>query len=117
MTTANLIPAAHVDVYWNDVEDAKAGGSNVLVIDRRELTGSEALKRRVATYSSSAGSHMLGWMTGSHPFERPEGLFINVWTDRGATKETMTETLEQFAKIEECEWARAMQSAFERLND
>lgn len=117
MTTGQLIPAAHADVYWNDADEALVDGASILVLDSRQIPGSELLKRRVAKYSSSAGSHVMGWMADDHPFMRPEGLFINVWVDRGCTKEAMSEVLEEFAKIEECEWARTMLAAFELLND
>ncbi len=108
MSNEKLIPAEHVDVYWNAHEDLKSGTFEILVIDRRELSGNEELQREAARYSSSAGCHMDSWLASEHPFLKPEGLFINVWTECGADREAMKSALEQFAKIQECEWARTM---------
>ncbi|MFC6792710.1 hypothetical protein ACFQE0_26020 [Methylobacterium komagatae] len=107
------IPARFAEICWNDdpTRPDRAGGSDVLVLDRRMRPD-----RRVGDpkyLSCSAGAMSAEWTTGSHALDHPAGVFASVWLCRDASPDAIRAALVQFAHVAECDWARQMLAAFD----
>lgn len=62
-------------------------------------------------YPSSLGAICSGWCEDGHPLSSPEGVFAAQILAGPTSPQVITAWLEEFATIEECEWARAMIAA------
>lgn len=109
MPASKLIPAKHARIFWNDdpSRSNRAGGTDVLVLDKRASYGDPS------HLSCSAGAFGSEWMVGRHALDRPAGVFASVWLRRGASPDAIRAALVQFAHIEGCGWANQMLAAFD----
>jgi hypothetical protein len=107
-----LIEAAFAQVEWAD-EGPQGRITRVSVFDQREPELSETAREKL--FPSSAGACVADWMTGEDPRSSPEGLFVQMALQGFVDNLTMLAALEEFAKIDQAEWARTMSAALRRL--
>jgi hypothetical protein len=107
-----MIEAAFAQVEWADT-GPQGKITAVAIFDRREPEMSETLREKL--YPSSAGACVADWMTGEDPRSSPEGLFVQMALQGFADNLTMLAALEEFAKIDQAEWARTMAAALRKL--
>ena len=106
------IPARYAEIFWNDdpVRPNRAGGPEVLVLDRRRPDRASADPKHLRC---STGAMSVEWTTGTHALDQPAGVFATYWLRRDASPDAIRAALVQFGQIEECEWARQMLAAFD----
>lgn len=110
-----LIAARHADIYWNtEPENRHAGGAEVLVVDRGPNGVPRNRQNDPKEFWRSSGSMVGGWLTDGMPHHNPAGLFASVWLLRGSSPASVHAALREFAKIEECGWAREMLDMFDQ---
>ena len=119
MAAQTLIPAAQADIFWNDEPgNERAAGSEVLILDRSQRFDPNAVFPGLAVSDPehllcSTGAMSSGWMEDDHPLSNPAGVFAHNWIAKGSSPEALMSALREFAKIEECSWAREMVAAFD----
>lgn len=101
------IPAANVQIEWNDQDRSKL--SEVVVFDRTTVTP-EDMDRLGRHYISSSGACNGDWLKGRGQ-ATPEGIFIDWARDGFASDEAMLQALDQLSQIEGCDWALVMARA------
>lgn len=86
MPEAKLIPAKHADIFWNDESPyQRAGGSEVLVLDRRQTVGRGVGHGDPEHLDQSTGAMGSGWLTSGHPLDTPAGTFAFNWLSKGSS--------------------------------
>lgn len=120
MSETDLIPARHADIFWNDEpkkdpEDSRRAGHEVVVLNRDPALGRRSLDTDPG-HNCSHGSMVAGWLEDGHQIHNPAGLFAYNWLAKGSSPESIHAALREFAKIEECVWAREMLAAVEWHN-
>jgi hypothetical protein len=114
-----MIPAIHAEVFFNRSE-VTLPPEELVVVDRRTrfkggVVDVKNLINGYDDYNCSLGAHCSGWMVDDDdPNSSPEGIFASNWIAMNPEKEAMKMALRQFAKIDECAWARTMLAAVER---
>ena len=107
-----MIPVKHAQIEWDDGDDGKV--REVLVFNR---TQPPSPGYRHELYDSSAGACAMDWMTGQDPRSTPEGVFVQMAHDGFFSPDAMLQALQEFGKIDTCDWARTMSLALaKRLN-
>jgi hypothetical protein len=62
------------------------------------------------TFPNSFGLMVMGWMEGD-PRMTPEGVFTGMLVDGFASSRYLLRALGEFAKVQECDWARRFLAA------
>jgi hypothetical protein len=109
LSHADRYPAEHVDIFWNLTGDDAPRVKDVeVVFVPREALSDDELKAEYVRYNRQWGSD-LGNST-QHWLEEggytPEGVFEHLLHYGFASEADTRRALEEFAHIEECEWAR-----------
>lgn len=91
-------------VVWNTIGHSLNPSGDVVVHDKADA------RRFAETHRSSMGACCAGWCTGSHPRDTPAGLFASIVLNAPdpVSRTVLQAWLEQFGKIDTCEWARLM---------
>jgi hypothetical protein len=99
-----LIPEKRAMVVWNTIGTGVQPSDDVVVHEYRDA------KMTLGTHDCSAGACGAGWCEADHPRDNPAGLFASIIFDAPApaSRPVIRAWLEQFAKIDSCEWARQM---------
>jgi hypothetical protein len=103
-----MIPVAKAQVEWAD--NKKGRVTEVLVFDRSDPPHEES---RYDLLDNSGGACSADWVTGEDPRSSPEGIFIEMLHVGFVSPDAMLQALEEFGKIETCEWARTMAAALQ----
>lgn len=106
-----MIPAKEAVILWNCAVRGVAPSDDVLVLPLSESAST-------MLYDCSAGAVGASWCTGDDARDYPDGLFGHVIFNapEPLPRSTVFAWLEQFAKIDECEWARQMLAEMVRQN-
>ena len=99
---ANKIPRLHAEIRWET--NSKLKIEDAMVYDQR--TGKDNDR-----YGASNGACCAGWMVNGDPRYTPEGVFADMVKAGFANDVALAVTLNEFSKIEGCEWAAAMAGA------
>lgn len=108
-------PAEHVDIFWNLTDDDPERVRDVeVVFFPREALHDEELKAKYDHYNrrweSDLGNSTPEWLEpGGYT---PEDIFGHLLHYGFASDAETRGALEEFAHIEECEWARSMLRGF-----
>jgi hypothetical protein len=107
-------PAQHVDIFWNrDDTTGKVKDVEVVFVPRQALDDEE-LQDEYARYSerweSDLGNSTADWLQAGG--DTPEDIFGYLLHYGFASEGETQRALEEFAHIEECEWARLMLQGF-----
>jgi hypothetical protein len=112
-------PAAYVDVFWNKDSSYKIKDVEVIFIPRgahdlpRRPDGEEfwnAYSRYNKRWRSDLGNSCRGWLEDDGL--TPESIFGMLLEHGFSNNDELERALEEFAHIEECNWARAMLKGF-----
>lgn len=103
-----LIPAKEAVILWNRVSGSLSASDDVVVIRFPENQQTASL------CGCSVGAVTRGWCEGDDPLDWPEGWFVQVVFNAPdpMPRATVAAWVQQFAKIQECGWARRMRDAF-----
>ncbi len=103
------IPAKHAEIFWNQAEPIGLA-TDMVVVDRRLRfpLGQKLASITMDQYRNSRGAMEADWCGGEDPQASPEGVFAAYWLDRCQDRAAIKQALVEFAKIEECAWARTM---------
>jgi hypothetical protein len=112
---SGLYPARHVDIFWNWDNEHKAKDVEVVFIPRDvDLPKNEYYGRQfdhyVMQWDFDLGNSCSDWL--QDPLFTPEGVFGVLLRDGFSNETELQRALEEFARIEECEWARNMLRGF-----
>lgn len=99
---ANKIPRLYAEIRWETDDDLKV--IDAMVYDQR--TGKDNDR-----YGASNGACCAGWMVNGDARYTPEGVFADMVKVGFAGAIALAVTLNEFSKIEGCEWAAAMATA------
>lgn len=110
----NTIPAKFAEIFWNG--DVGAAPRELVVVDRRTRFTKGRLMpgRSFDEYGMSLGAMEADWLLKEDdPTNTPEGVFAYLYLDQTPDRTTIKSGLKEFAKIQECEWARRMFKALD----
>lgn len=124
LPASGLYPARFVQIFWDTDKEHRVENLEVVFVPRGagviphrkdDPTFWQSYGRYIGEWDCDLGNSVAGWMEpqGSTP--------ATVWGQlilRGfASQDEMIDALEEFAYIEECEWARDMLRAFAHLRE
>jgi hypothetical protein len=106
--------ARHIDIFWNLTDERAIKDVEVVFVPREALADQE-LRNKYKRYSSqwvaNLGNCAEQWL--KEDGYTPERIFGRFMHHRFASDAETRRALEEFAHVEECEWARLMLRGFE----
>jgi hypothetical protein len=105
LTRAGRYPAEHVDIFWNLTDNYEVKDVEAVFVPSEALRD-DKLKAEYVRYNKRWESHL--------PVEdsTPEEIFGHLLHHGFASEAETRSALEEFAHIEECDWARLMLRGF-----
>ena len=100
-----MIKASRAIIEWNYERGTMRLSEDVLVRDKDEAPAATEI------YDCSAGADTAGWCISDDPRDNPAGVFAAILFRSfhpSPTRSALRAWLDEFSKIEECEWARQM---------
>lgn len=115
MTTT--IPAARAQIEW--WEDDVGRAEEVIVFERVSASDGQVIfPDRITRHpcgdpDCSLGACVMGWMTDGDARHTPEGAYLAVQRNGFSDDQAHLQALQEFGKIDSCDWARTMAAALE----